>query len=231
MQEVQMAPLSEAEIDELNQLLFDYSEQVEETHGSQGQEVDCVFSISELDGFLTAVLTGPEPVSPSVWLPALWRGKLPKFDSEAELQQLTDLLIRHMNALADSLFENPDNFAPIYEIGDAEDDGEEEQIIVDEWCYGYMRGVELHEKDWQVLLDQQPELLTPMLLFSGFELDGGEQPGEEDLEVLRESIPDLVFAVRDFWLAEAEKPKAPKTGRNDPCPCGSGKKFKQCCLH
>ncbi|TGB84710.1 YecA family protein, partial [Salmonella enterica subsp. enterica serovar Enteritidis] len=22
-----------------------------------------------------------------------------------------------------------------------------------------------------------------------------------------------------------------KVGRNDPCPCGSGKKFKQCCLH
>ncbi len=24
--------------------------------------------------------------------------------------------------------------------------------------------------------------------------------------------------------------KAEKTGRNDPCPCGSGKKFKQCCM-
>ena len=22
----------------------------------------------------------------------------------------------------------------------------------------------------------------------------------------------------------------PKTGRNDPCPCGSGKKYKRCCL-
>lgn len=22
-----------------------------------------------------------------------------------------------------------------------------------------------------------------------------------------------------------------KTGRNDPCPCGSGKKFKNCCLN
>lgn len=22
---------------------------------------------------------------------------------------------------------------------------------------------------------------------------------------------------------------APKVGRNDPCPCGSGRKFKQCC--
>jgi hypothetical protein len=23
--------------------------------------------------------------------------------------------------------------------------------------------------------------------------------------------------------------RAMKTGRNDPCPCGSGKKFKKCC--
>jgi uncharacterized protein len=22
---------------------------------------------------------------------------------------------------------------------------------------------------------------------------------------------------------------APKTGRNDPCPCGSNRKFKKCC--
>ncbi|WP_421295616.1 SEC-C metal-binding domain-containing protein [Aeromonas sp. 604534] len=22
-----------------------------------------------------------------------------------------------------------------------------------------------------------------------------------------------------------------KIGRNEPCPCGSGKKYKQCCLH
>jgi uncharacterized protein len=23
--------------------------------------------------------------------------------------------------------------------------------------------------------------------------------------------------------------EAPKVGRNDPCPCGSGKKYKKCC--
>jgi SEC-C motif-containing protein len=23
---------------------------------------------------------------------------------------------------------------------------------------------------------------------------------------------------------------APKVGRNEPCPCGSGKKYKKCCL-
>ncbi len=24
--------------------------------------------------------------------------------------------------------------------------------------------------------------------------------------------------------------EAPKVGRNDPCPCGSGKKYKKCCM-
>jgi SEC-C motif len=36
------------------------------------------------------------------------------------------------------------------------------------------------------------------------------------------------------WLAEDDeimplRPK-PRAGRNDPCPCGSGKKYKNCCL-
>ena len=29
--------------------------------------------------------------------------------------------------------------------------------------------------------------------------------------------------------AEPAKPSVPKVGRNDPCPCGSGKKYKKCC--
>ena len=28
---------------------------------------------------------------------------------------------------------------------------------------------------------------------------------------------------------KAEPKKSTKVGRNDPCPCGSGKKYKQCC--
>jgi flagellar capping protein FliD len=30
-------------------------------------------------------------------------------------------------------------------------------------------------------------------------------------------------------VAKEEVKEAPKTGRNEPCPCGSGKKFKRCC--
>ena len=28
---------------------------------------------------------------------------------------------------------------------------------------------------------------------------------------------------------ETQRREAPKIGRNDPCPCGSGKKYKKCC--
>jgi len=31
-----------------------------------------------------------------------------------------------------------------------------------------------------------------------------------------------------FWKKKDEFPK--EIGRNDPCPCGSGKKYKKCCM-
>lgn len=52
-------------------------------------------------------------------------------------------------------------------------------------------------------------------------------------------LADHVTSLRQAWEdhsdsvepAEEQQPHiaAPKVGRNDPCPCGSGKKFKKCC--
>jgi uncharacterized protein len=48
-------------------------------------------------------------------------------------------------------------------------------------------------------------------------------------------VDDACFGVQDlrvYWLDHAPKPPtrrvAPAPGRNDPCPCGSGKKYKKC---
>jgi hypothetical protein len=38
------------------------------------------------------------------------------------------------------------------------------------------------------------------------------------------------FDFPDYDLLEPYIRPAPKIGRNDPCPCGSGKKYKKCCL-
>lgn len=59
---------------------------------------------------------------------------------------------------------------------------------------------------------------------------------ERPLTTLDDAIDDLVMAVADLWelnrearyKVEARRRDSPKTGRNDPCPCGSGRKFKRC---
>lgn len=44
---------------------------------------------------------------------------------------------------------------------------------------------------------------------------------------------DMSKTIRDFSreLAKLKKRTSAKVGRNDPCPCGSGKKYKKCCMN
>ena len=53
-----------------------------------------------------------------------------------------------------------------------------------------------------------------------------------------ERIQPAALRLYNYWVANPQQPEAKKpivngskVGRNDPCPCGSGKKFKSCCLH
>lgn len=41
---------------------------------------------------------------------------------------------------------------------------------------------------------------------------------------------ELFFDDELFEFEDDEIPKKVKIGRNEPCPCGSGKKFKKCCM-
>jgi hypothetical protein len=44
-----------------------------------------------------------------------------------------------------------------------------------------------------------------------------------------EGTPESVVAAESYAVAAKPHRAAPRVGRNDPCPCGSGKKFKKCC--
>jgi len=54
---------------------------------------------------------------------------------------------------------------------------------------------------------------------------------EEEIEQMREEASQDYIMSRGEQTAEASTVKrdAKKVGRNDPCPCGSGKKYKKCC--
>ena len=66
------------------------------------------------------------------------------------------------------------------------------------------------------------------------------QNGEMDIEDFRKQILtmelpneairfDLLSQLADIKPPIAQPEKQKKVGRNDPCPCGSGKKYKRCC--
>jgi preprotein translocase subunit SecA len=57
---------------------------------------------------------------------------------------------------------------------------------------------------------------------------------EEEMTSMRELDPEAVRFLKPVVVEPTPKQRArlpfPRVGRNEPCPCGSGKKFKKCCL-
>ena len=64
-------------------------------------------------------------------------------------------------------------------------------------------------------------------------IDSGVEDVEEGIAVIEAEVARLAerHGDPDRLLGPAEPIRAPiKVGRNDPCPCGSGRKYKRCCL-
>jgi len=55
--------------------------------------------------------------------------------------------------------------------------------------------------------------------------------GYSDAYLAKQKQQGTRNASRAMPWAETFMHESPPVGRNDPCPCGSGKKFKKCCLH
>ena len=97
------------------------------------------------------------------------------------------------------------------------------------------RGFQLFQK----LINDISATMVRVLLqadFNQFAQQVIRQPKEEDLRTNEDEIEDNlqstvgVNPIRPVTRGESSRPKpgAPKVGRNDPCPCGSGKKYKKC---
>lgn len=227
-------PLTEAEQEELDQFLLSNITS-EET-----------MPLDALDGYLTAIIIGPTTLTFKQWYANIWGPSdedAPEFASQAQAQHILQLILRHYNSIVAILEQDPDAIEPIFDTS-VTDDGAV-QFNGEMWAYGFMNGVKLCLKDWQPLIEDKEgaQALLPMFLMGSDEIS----PEQENLVEtqaqcieLTPYIPDSIAWIYRFWqpyrLAMAERTIAKKTrrgdvkvGRNDPCPCGSGKKFKKCC--
>jgi len=227
-------PLKAAELDKLERFLL--------SDATSGETL----TLSGLDGYQTALVIGPTTVMPSRWLAGVWGDSddaAPEFDSMEHAQRIMGMLMRHMNSIVAEFEADAESFEPIFNTFTH---GGRDYLCGEAWASGFMQGVELVRADWQPLYDspEMAEALRPLHLLGAESVT----PEEEKLaetpslrEDLTNKIPRALVEIHRFWLpyrmkAHAESASTgtlrrshPKVGRNDPCPCGSGKKFKKCC--
>lgn len=116
-----------------------------------------------------------------------------------------------------------------------------------EWVKGFCLDIR-QDPSWAPFLDDPDQLdaLAPFMLYDyGYNAKQPNKQIDDDTELLG-FLCLSVYAIRQFWrdyrrsnavaLSRTSKTSTepflrlvPKTGRNDPCTCDSGKKFKKCC--
>ena len=213
--------LSEAEINALDDFL-----------ASPGLE-DTAMDVAMMEGFMAALIVGPELVMPSDWLPWVWdieNGTAsPQFETPADAAEVMGLILRHYNTLANQLMADAEAFEPLFYFDPA--------WGVAEWCAGFLLGTLFDEDRWSELMEREPDWFAPFMLLGTDEgLEVVEREGDQEHWVL--AIVPALADIHAYWLAQragggrSPQPAVrakPPAERNDPCPCGSGKKYKKCC--
>jgi uncharacterized protein len=226
--------LSEKEMDELDSFLMS------DSTTNEVMLLDC------LDGFLTAIVSGPDMPQPEEWIARVWgptAQDAPTFASAAQSERIADLITRHMNAIGWSLLQEPEHFEPVFDLQVYEGD-EREYMDGEMWAHGFMIGLKLQRDRWQALFDSKhgSEIVRPIYLLGSPDVTEVEEALVEtpaQREELSKQIPASVGLIYKFWApqrraAEIASGKIaddeiPKISRNAPCSCGSGRKFKKCC--
>jgi len=177
----------------------------------------------------------PDIIPPSRWLTEIWGGEAlaPEWDSQDEFEAFFQAAFTLHNQVMQHM--NEDSFEAVFLSRGI---GGETITIVDEWCSGFLRGVNL----WGPLSAPDAaateDCLQNIRLFStdaGFEKI--KTMDQEERVTHQQLIEPDVRRLFHYFLALRVRPgnpavrSAPKIGRNDPCPCGSGRKHKKCCLH
>jgi uncharacterized protein len=226
-----VGPLTDAEYDRVAGILNRFS--------------NGAMSLEELDGFFAALVCGPKSVDPRECLPEIWGGEIAEedaFSSTQELREFLDLVMRHWDLISDTL-ESGNVFLPLL----LED--EDGVAHANEWAQAFLRGLGLQGEDWSELLDDEDHggwLVPIFALAHEHDPDPTMRPYTEPMsaerrEQLIAGAAAGVIAIYRYFepqrrrLASFRKGQSTyrravrKIGRNDPCTCGSGRKYKRCC--
>ncbi len=201
-----------------------------------------------LDGLIAALVVAPE--EPDHWLDHIWADGTLERLTPTQAKGIKSMVEDHYCNVVDVLFESPHIYCP--HLGG----GSDELEAAAQWATGFRFGIRLHPEPWRPLIDDDTSrtLLAAIFCLEPDEDLSGNDTGDppfhdispERREEMRRAailmLPDVVRGLHEFSLAldgdldgddfgeRLYGRTSPKIGRNEPCPCGSGKKYKKCCL-
>lgn len=197
-----------------------------------------------LHGFFSAILVSPNVILPSQFLPELGIGGDAEIDwkSEKEMNMFFKNVFELYNDVATEI--QKDRFKPLLSIDSFGID-----VVTGPywWSRGFITGLETANIDYEKNPDKTVmDSLIPILFFAAppemAHMFMEKKYTRQDYWIAASSLEnDLgvsVITLRDAWRTPAQEPAhtnnvvsfpAKEPNRNQSCPCGSGKKYKNCC--
>lgn len=207
-------------------------------------------------GFTLAVAGAPETISPLEWLPCLFKAdRLPDFSEESERERTLGLLVGLLDHWTvqvarrdpeDALLDLPEGCYFVTGKGPSQS--------VRDFCKGYLSGYRWLQGAWDLALqdvgaEDREKLIFNATIMACLTLLYSDEKGA------KAAMPDRALPMKpakawhllpalliescglglDRQLAAPAMEQSPATsekiGRNMLCPCGSGKKYKKCCMN
>ena len=205
----------------------------------------------ELQGFLFAVVSAPELVRPSEWMPIVFGDQPAEYASLEEAREVTAALMAVYNSINATVYDSRAALPDDCQFRDHPLANLEDDAPVAQWSRGFLRGHQWLEESWEAYVPKEfdedyASMLLALSFFASKKLAEAfcAEARHPDLAAMATTIvkvfPDAVMqyahlgrsiqqVIAEPNSGEAPRARSAKVGRNAPCPCGSGRKYKKCC--
>jgi uncharacterized protein len=227
--------------------LFSAEQQARLTAALAGN-VDTGLNFGEAAGFLFALICSPRMIPPSEWIATIVGEHGFADKNEDQARQLFGDLMALNNWIVERRERHECPLPPGFDLLPDPMDNFAADAPIHQWATGFTAGHGMTESIWNEVCDDDEDLGLALMSLAFFtstrfaeEICAEAFDGDRKLEAVTATVckllPDAfhVYAAAgragqlELSQRQSEPARSTKIGRNEPCPCGSGRKYKKCC--
>jgi len=159
---------------------------------------ESAMTFSELDGFLTGILIGPELILPSEWIPVVWGEEHPDFESAEQAETISALIITWYNQINFGLQQVPPAIEPLI----TEDRNGD--LLGEIWAAGFVTAIEIRAKSWMPIFETDYAAAVSLVMTLAdpdriCELTEDEEAQSVLMNSITSELPTTILAIQSFW--------------------------------